>query len=139
MKNLNDLYEIIRIELVLDFERFLSLPFVRNETTIAIHHQNVVSDSVADALRLEAGHRFDITVHKITTNLMAEPYKSQCFDYSRRKDGIGSRKQCIDYCTLKLYKDKCDCIPIDLSDTLQLLSPRQSVICTHKVCDVTIS
>ena len=127
------MYEIIRIELSLDYDRNLHLPFIRNETTIAIHHQSMIAGSVGDALHVEAGHQYDITVNKITTNLLPEPYKSHCFDYSGRKDDIGSRKQCIDYCVLDLYKDKCNCVPIYLTNTLQLLNQSSNPICTHKV------
>ena len=136
MKNLNDLYEIIRIELSLDSERYLSFGFIENQTTIAIHHQNMIANDDSESQLIEAGHQYDITINRISTKLLEKPYKSSCYDYNKKNNGIESRKQCIDYCVIDLYKNKCNCIPIHLSNTLQLLNLSSKTICSRKVCSL---
>ena len=133
MKNLNDLSEIIRIEFNLNLDRYLTLGFIENQTTLAIHHQNMIANDESESQLIEAGHQYDITINKISTKLLEKPYKTSCFDYNKKNKEIESRKHCIDKCIIDLYKAKCRCIPIHLTNTLHLLNASSQTVCGRKV------
>ena len=85
---------------------------------------------------LEGGHKYDISINKISTKLLEKPYKTMCYNYDKKYSEIKSRKQCIDDCVLRLYKDNCNCIPTHLTNTLQLLNSSANTVCSRIVSDL---
>ncbi|XP_054157130.1 uncharacterized protein LOC128955480 [Oppia nitens] len=79
---------------------------------------------------LMAGHRYEFTVNRIVSKLLEKPYKTSCHWYGKWGNGIQSRHQCIDNCVIGLYRDKCRCLPIHLTNTVMLLNASEPTVCT---------
>ncbi len=132
-KNLNDINEIMSIEFKLDFNKYMTLGFIENQTTLAIHHQKMLPNKETRTQSIVGEYQYDITINKILSKLLPKPYKTMCHYYNGKNNGLMSREDCINNCVVEMYKEKCQCRPYYLTNAIQLLNSLNQTVCSRQV------
>lgn len=126
------------------------------EVSMAIHQGNELPSSWQKVSKLKPGNKYMTSFSKIIEKRLPSPYSTKCRMYGMKEDDDGmdsrngssnatpsmnnsknrsvrSRYECVDVCLLELYRQKCNCLPTDISIRRQLLKPTDS-FCTNPKC-----
>ncbi|RWS14527.1 Amiloride-sensitive cation channel 5-like protein [Dinothrombium tinctorium] len=112
--------DLVSIEI--DFPESVNDQFYEDrEATLIIHQANELPNFNQKLSKIKPGQDYIISFSKITEKRMQPPFRPGCKAYNSRvrdaesKYYISSRRECVNSCIIRLYREYCQCLPSNLN------------------------
>ena len=105
----------MKLQIQFDRDEYSALSDGQQRECIQVHPPFKIP-SEACLHSINPGMSYDIVLTKTKAILQPPPYQTDCYSYHITREGDAmSRSDCIDKCMLRVYEEKCKCLPIHIT------------------------